>query len=390
MNDPAHPTVSLSLIRNARVLTPEEIGICNVFLIDARIAVLTKQKLQLPEQLQPAVEMDLEGDYLVPGFIDGHVHILGGGGEGGPCTRTPEITLTRLTTAGVTTVVGVLGTDGTTRSLPALLAKCRALRHEGLSVFVYTGAYQVPTPTLLSSVRQDIALLEPVIGAKTAISDHRSSQPTLEQLRHLASECRVGGMLGDKPGLLHLHVGSGAEGLSPVIQLAEETEIPAAQFYPTHVSRSETLLSEAAQLTRMGATVDVTAGGRAAEALQFLWKQEADPDRITLSSDANGSMPRFDEEGEFVGLGVASPETLLSTVADLHDAGVPLQKALAPVTINPARQLDMAQTKGRIAEGAEADMLCLSRDSLTLRHVWAKGQLMLRDGQPVKLGTFER
>ena len=39
------------------------------------------------------------------------------GGEGGFSTRTPEATLSSITTAGVTTVVGCLGTDGTARDM---------------------------------------------------------------------------------------------------------------------------------------------------------------------------------------------------------------------------------------------------------------------------------
>ena len=72
----------------------------------------------------------------MPGFIDGHVHMTGGGGEGGYATRTPELSLSDAIRGGVTTIVGCLGTDGVTRSLAALLAKARALDEEGISTFI--------------------------------------------------------------------------------------------------------------------------------------------------------------------------------------------------------------------------------------------------------------
>lgn len=379
--------LNMMLIRNAHLLAPWDQGKADLLMIAGRI--IRVGPVGTIPSIEGVEELDLGENYLVPGLIDGHVHILGGGGEGGPATRTPEITLTRLTTAGVTTVVGLLGTDGTTRSLASLLAKARALEDEGLTTLIYTGAYEVPTPTLLGSVRDDIALIDRVVGAKVAVSDHRSSQPELQQLRYLASECRVGGMLGRKPGLLHLHIGGGEGRLDPLFEVLGSTEIPASQLYPTHVARSVELLQQAAELNRAGATVDVTAGGRAAEAVSFLLREGADSSRITLSSDGNGSMPRFDERGNFVGLGVGTPHTLLRTVRDLVKGGMSLPDALAFVTENPARQLGLKGLKGAVAVGADADLISLDQQSLQLQHVWAGGRMMVRDGEAVVFGTFE-
>ena len=137
------------LIKNIHVYAPEDIGIKDV-LIDEKI-------IKIGDNLPVIEEYDVEvidgtGKILVPGFIDCHVHILGGGGEGGARTRTPEIMLSDITTAGVTTVVGCLGTDGTTRTMTNLLAKAKGLEEEGISTYVYTGSYQVPVKTLTGSV----------------------------------------------------------------------------------------------------------------------------------------------------------------------------------------------------------------------------------------------
>ena len=133
------------LIKNIQVYTPENIGVKDV-LIDNRIIKIADN---LPEVKEYGIEViDGRGKILTPGFIDCHVHILGGGGEGGAKTRTPEIMLSDITSAGVTTVVGCLGIDGTTRTMTNLLAKAKGLEEEGISTYVYTGSYQVPVKTL--------------------------------------------------------------------------------------------------------------------------------------------------------------------------------------------------------------------------------------------------
>ncbi len=379
---------AVTILRNARLICPEDMGVGHVLLIQSRIHRLSSESFDAPSGLGPIEEIDLAGDYLIPGLVDGHVHFLGGGGEGGPQTRTPEISLTTLTRAGVTSAVGVLGTDGTTRSLPSLLTKARALEIEGITTRAYTGAYQLPTPTVTGTVRDDIMLVDRFIGAKVAMSDHRSSQPGIVDLRHLASECRVGGMLGGKAGLMHVHVGSSEAGLDPLFRLVRETEIPAGNLYPTHVGRSKRLLASAAEFTRLGGPVDVTAGDEAAARIEYLLGRGAREDLVTISSDGNGSKPRFDENGNYVGLGVGSPETLLQTVRGMVDGGVPLPSAVAMCTANPARILQI-RGRGKIENGAFADLVCLTQSDLEVRHVWASGRTMVRDARPVVLGTFE-
>ena len=172
----------LQLVRNATVFAPEPLGRRDLLIADRRIAAIAEQLPRLPADI-PHTEVDLGGLSLCPGLIDAHVHLIGGGGEAGLHTRVPPVQLTQLSTAGITTVVGVLGTDGTTRSVADLVARTLGLRAEGLSAHCYTGSYQLPVPTLTGSVRGDIVFIDPVIGVgELALSDHRSSQPTLDEL----------------------------------------------------------------------------------------------------------------------------------------------------------------------------------------------------------------
>lgn len=183
-----------TLLQGAHLFAPEDRGICDVLLANGKIIAVGAG---IPGDIVPdCTVINLSGRMLCPGFIDQHVHLIGGGGEAGPTTRTPEVSLSRLTEAGITTVVGLLGTDSVSRHPASLLAKTRALNEEGITAWMLTGAYHVPSPTITGSVEKDVALIDRVIGVKCAVSDHRSAAPSGNQLASMAAESRVGGLLG--------------------------------------------------------------------------------------------------------------------------------------------------------------------------------------------------
>eukprot|EP00301_Raphidiophrys_heterophryoidea_P025430 c8531_g1_i1.p1 GENE.c8531_g1_i1~~c8531_g1_i1.p1 ORF type:complete len:295 (-),score=62.35 c8531_g1_i1:537-1397(-) len=182
--------------------------------------------------------LDWSNLLVVPGFIDSHCHITGGGGELGFRSRCPESKLHEFLDAGITTVVGVLGTDGITRSLENLLAKVRSLNEEGITAYMYTGNYHYPTKTITGSVARDITLINEVIGVgELAISDHRGSSVTRDELCRLLSECHVAGMLSGKAGVLHVHMGAGASRLQPLVDALEHCDVPMTRIVPTHCGR---------------------------------------------------------------------------------------------------------------------------------------------------------
>src|SRR4029077_9089015 len=119
----------------------------------------------------------------------------------------------------------------TTRSVAGLVAAALAIREEGLSAWCWTGSYEVPPITLTGSVRSDIVFVDPILGVgEVAISDHRSSQPTLDELVRLAADCHVAGLMSGKAGVLHLHLGDGPRGLDLVRAVLDATELPARIF----------------------------------------------------------------------------------------------------------------------------------------------------------------
>ena len=389
----------LKLIRGATVYAPEFLGVQDVLIADSRI-------LKIAGDIPVAAAYDVEvldgrGKLLFPGFIDSHVHILGGGGEGSYHTRTPEIMLTDITSGGVTTVVGCLGTDGTTRNMASLLAKARGLSEEGISTYIYTGSYQVPVRTLTGSIVDDLILIDKVVGCgEIAIPDHRSSQPTKEEFAHIVGDTRVGGILSGKAGLVNIHMGDGPRMLSYLRYVVEETEIPPSNMLPTHINRSTRLLQDGIDYARtLGGYVDLTTSSdpdyleedevKASTGLRMMLEQGVPEYQITFSSDGQGSMPIFDKSGVFLGLGVGKVTSLYREVRDaILQEKVGITQALKPVTANPADLLKL-DSKGRIAPGKDADLVLVEEGSLTIHSVLAKGQLMVQEGMAMKKGTFE-
>ncbi|QHS23397.1 beta-aspartyl-peptidase [Virgibacillus sp. MSP4-1] len=381
----------ITLIKNGEIYTPDYIGKQSILILDGKIAVIGHVDQEAVEKMRVETEViDAEGSIVVPGFIDPHVHLIGGGGEGGFATRTPEIQLSDMIQSGITTVVGLLGTDGTTRHMTSLLAKARGLEEEGISTYIYTGNYDVPTPTITSSVKDDVILIDKVIGTgEIAISDSRSGQPSLHELAKLAGESRVGGLLSGKAGVTHFHTGPGKEYLSLLHELLVQYEIPPSHLYATHVTRSQELLDDAIALAGKGAYVDMTADVKTGEWIRYYKENHGDMSHLTLSSDGNGSLPKFDEGGNLIGFGVASTKTLYEqVVAAVKEQGLPLEEILSLVTRNTAKVLRLKK-KGRIEEKADADVLVLNKETLEVEHVLAKGRHMLRDQEIVVKGTFE-
>jgi beta-aspartyl-dipeptidase (metallo-type) len=378
-----------TLLKNASIFAPEPLGLMDLLLWGEKIVHMSPY-IPVPEGIGPVSVVDIAEKLVIPGLIDQHVHLIGGGGEGGPATRTPEVQLSQITTAGVTTVAGCLGTDGTTRSMQALLAKARALEIEGLTTFIYTGAYEIPTRTITDNVRNDLILIDKVIGVgELAISDHRSAQPGTMDVLKLAAEARVGGMLGGKPGLCHLHVGAGPRGLAPLFEMLEISEIPIAQFTPTHCDRSPELVEQAIRFCKMGGKADLTAGKKTAQTITYMLTRGAPLENITFSSDGNGSLPRFDANGNFIGLGVGSLKTNFEVIRALvQDCGMSLTDAIRPVTTNVASTLLLKDRKGCINPGADADLVVLTPE-LDIFGVYARGRQMVWNGEAVVKGTFE-
>lgn len=374
-----------TVIKGAHVFAPSFIGQKDVWIAFDRIAAIDDD---LSDRIgSDTIMIDGTGKLLVPGFIDQHVHIAGGGGEGGFATRIQEIDVADLIKTGITTVVGLLGTDGVTRSLEGLYAKARQLEEQGISTFIYTGNYAVPVMTFTGSITKDLCLIDKVIGVgEIALSDHRSNQPTRAEIARIVSEARVGGMLSGKAGIALFHMGDHPVGLKLIMELVNESSLPIAQFLPTHVNRNRSLFLQAMEFARQGGYIDLTAGFvpdafcpdcvPAGQALQELLANGIPLERISMSSDGNGSIPTFDVAGNLLKMDATSCTVLLEDFQRAYlEYKLPFEQVLSTVTINPAKLLKLQHRKGSLEVGKDADLLLMD-DACNISLVMSMGKIL--------------
>ncbi|MCX7745885.1 MAG: beta-aspartyl-peptidase [Clostridia bacterium] len=380
-----------TLLKNAQCYVPEYQDKKDILIVYDKILKISEN---IPaDNLWDMEVIDCSEKIICPGLIDQHVHITGGGGEEGPISRIPEIMLSEIATAGVTTLVGVLGVDNITRSIAGLLAKAQALDQEGITTYIYTGSYSVPTATMTGKVMTDIAIIDKVIGVgEIAISDHRSSHPSLDSLRELVNEARVGGLIGGKAGIVHIHVGDGKEGLGSLFKLLDESDFPIEMFVPTHVNRNKTLFEQAVNYAKGGGYIDLTAGEKSEkgysvmDALEIIFKSGANIGNITVSSDGNGSMPL--EGGQS---GVGTVVQLFEDIrASILQKKLNIEQVLKTVTSNVAKILKIYPKKGALKVGSDADVLILNKDDLSIDSLIARGNFIIKNKNVIKRGKYEK
>jgi beta-aspartyl-dipeptidase (metallo-type) len=357
----------ITVVEGAEVYEPEPQGCSTIVILGDKIACVGKGSHIEWDRLDVGVQhIDGRGMVAIPGLIDPHEHLIGGSGESGFATQTPEIFLQELVYAGITTVVGCLGVDTTTRTMPALLAKAKGLRQQHISAFLWSGGYPVPPATLTGTIMTDLLYVEEIIGAgEVAIADHRSSKPTAPELARLVNDVRNGGLLAGKAGVTHFHTGGDLSGLGLLRDLIDHYEVDPKCLYPTHVERSEALMLEGINLTTRGVTVDIdTYEEDLHRWVRFFLDHGGDMRRLTVSTDA----------------AINSPGTLFKQMMHCVQHGIKLEQLLPCVTTNTARVLKL-KGKGRLAAGMDADVLLFSAGDYAIKHVIAGGTHLLSDGR---------
>lgn len=395
--------MSSLLIKDGDVYAPEHKGKKDILVINDKIVFIDQNILtSVLNVIDKNIKIiDASKCIIIPGYIDQHVHINGAGGEGGPQYRTPPIQLSEFVKAGITSVVGLLGTDGFARSLKALLMKARSLEQEGISTWIYTGAYQYPSPTITESILSDIILIDKVIGVKIALSDHRASHPTIDEFKKVTSEARAAGILAGKAGVVHIHMGGEKLGLSYLFDIIRNTEIPIEQFAPTHLNKKdEELFQQVMEFGKIGGYIDLTTDTSGEEkssnninpgkAIKKLLKNGVSIKKITISSDGNGSLPKFNEKKEFVGMRIASVSSLHEEFTNMvKNENISIQEAIQVTSTNIAKHLKLAK-KGEIRAGKDADIIAMDKNTLKIKYVIARGKTLMEDETVVKFGNFEK
>nr|WP_315022598.1 beta-aspartyl-peptidase [uncultured Aminipila sp.] len=387
----------IRLIKNAEIFTPEPIGKKDVLFAGSEICQIAEE-ITIEGDVEIEI-IDGQGKYLFPGFIDNHVHITGGGGEGGFGTRTPEIGLTDIIDGGITTIIGTLGTDGFGRNMANLIGKANGIENEGITVFANTGSYQVPVRTFTDSISNDIMFIDKIIGVgEIAVSDHRSSCPTVEELEKIVSEVRVAGMLSGKIGIVNVHIGDEAERLEKIKDITTRCKAYKKHFHPTHINRSHEVFEDGLTYLKMGGSIDFTTSTTplfleegevaCADGVLRIIKENLNISKVTLSSDGQGSLPVFDKDGNVIGIEVGRVTSLYGAVRECIQKNVPIEIAISLITSNPAIIYGLKK-KGFIKKGADADMVLVDKDTLEIDTLIAKGEILKRQGQNLKKGAFE-
>jgi beta-aspartyl-dipeptidase (metallo-type) len=379
----------LTLIKNANVYAPKHLGIKDILIAGEKIAAIADN---LDAFANECFVWDAKEKILTPGLIDQHIHIIGAGGKDGYASMTPEISLRELIAVGTTTVVGLLGTDGTARSIKTLYAKAKALEQEGISAYMFCGYYGVDTVTITESIQSDMIFIDKVIGCKIAISDIRSSYPTAIELLRKLRDVRVAGSVANKKGILHIHLGNLDTKMDILFELVNKYQFPIENISPTHVGRTKALFEQAIEFAKLGGIIDITTGASKYTdpylSVLFALEQGASIDKMTFSSDGHAGLTLFDQNGKGVGVQKAPiDQNLFQVIQLIKKGGISIEEAFKIITKNPATNLGL-KSKGKIEVGCDAD-LCAFDVNFELQDVFARGKQMMRDTKIIVHGNFE-
>lgn len=379
----------LKLIKNCNIYAPQKLGVQDILIANDKIVAIDNN---LDSYISKAEIFDFEGQIITPGLIDQHIHIAGAGGTSGFQSMTPEVNLSDLIACGSTTVVGLLGTDGKTRSIRTLYGKVKALEEEGISAYMYCGYYGIDSVTITDSIQSDMIFIDKVLGCKIAISDIRSSYPTALELLRKVSEIRVGGSIANKKGILHIHLGNLDSKMDVLFELVRKYQFPIEHISPTHVGRTKPLFEQAIEFAKLGGSIDITTGASKFtdpyKAVLYALEKGAPLENITFSTDGHAVLRKMNENGEVIGAKVAPIDQNLAEVIQLiKKGGLPIENAFQLITSNPAKNLGLKH-KGKIAVGFDADF-CVFNQELELTNVFAKGKQLMQNKNIIAKGTFE-
>ncbi|MDY3006283.1 beta-aspartyl-peptidase [Anaerococcus porci] len=374
------------LIKNIKIVGNK--SLTNIYIANDKILDISEDDKKYPvDCIYDGKEM-----IVIPGLIDQHIHITGGGGEGGFNTKVPEISLSKLIEAGITTVVGLLGTDSETRSVENLVAKSLALTKEGIKTYSLTGSYAYPSPTITGSIKKDIIFIDQLIGVKIAVNDHRDSSLDYKELQRIGADARVAGMISGKSGHVTIHMGGGKFNFKLIDDALKYSNLPTSVFRPTHVNRDPSLFEDALDFAKRGGYIDLTSGmGKDYLNDAYAYKKAKDKgvlEKITYSSDGYGSWSTYDDDGNLLDIGYTPVNTGIIAIKEIVKSGEKLKEAIKPFTINVAKALKLDREVGKIKKDYKANLLLLD-ENLDINTVISNGLFMMKDKKIVRKGTYE-
>ena len=375
----------LKLIRGGKVYAPEAIGECDILIANDCIISMGKH-IEILDDILECEIYDAHGMYVLPGIVDPHVHVSGGGGSSGLNSRVGDLDVNRIVEAGVTTVVGCLGFDRVSKSLKALLVKTLALNEQGISAYMMSGSYNLPSLTVTGSVEEDLVLLEKVIGVKLSLGESLGNWPTFEHIKNLLAECLRGGKLGGKAGFLQVHLGEGGNGWQErLLEICSEINLKPSRVVFTHCNRNADILNESCNYAKSGGIIDLTASFSndekpgsltVHESLIRLIKDKVPLDSITISSDSNAT--RKLPDGTIKYLPISNILEVMTHL--LAEGSLRKEEVTSLFTKNCARVIGLDAKKGSLEPNKDADIIMLNQD-FKLVSVLARGRWAMKNNE---------
>lgn len=362
----------LTLIKNGAIYLGKSFE--KLDLVFGGQTILQIGKLDEKMAVQAGLEIDVidcKDCYVCPGLIDSQVCLVGGSGEDGFLSQPPRILIEECVRGGITTTVGSIGVDTSTKTMGNLIACVKAFREAGLTSLAYTGGYDTPIKPLTESVRTDIIYIEEIIGAgEVAIADRRVPEPYKHYLARTIVDAYVGGILTGKAGVTRIHVGEGRRRLQTIRDIEGHNEIQFERLYFTHIERSKELIKEGIEFAKRGSFLDFDLHERDLEIWYPTYKEEGGPlEQLSFSSDA----------------GVCSPEELWQEIKKcVLKYNMNLTDLLPHVTEVPARALKLRR-KGILKVGNDADLFILDKKNLDIKHVIANGKFFIKNEMLIRM-----
>ncbi len=375
-----------TLIKNGEIYAPTYRGKQDILICMGKIVSVEPDLDLILENLSNKIQtIQAKKMIIVPGFIDQHMHFLGGGGKLGYSSRAGNIRYNDIIKFGVTSAIGSLGVDSYLKNLDELLTRARELESQGLSTYILTGGFLLPLKSITSNVFSDIIYIDKVVGVgEIGISDAYSSQPTTKEIIRISANTKVASAISEKAGMVFIHVGPGKKGLDLLWKAIKETDLSITQFVVTHVNRNMKLLEEAAEFAKLGGRIDITTGISPklgikkaivpSKAIKYLIENGVSIDSITLSSDAGGFRVVDDNNNRIDSI-LLSSETLLETIVGcVKHQKIDLPLVLKTITSNVASIWNFKH-KGVIKPYVDADLVFLD-NNLNIKRVMFKGKIV--------------
>jgi len=378
------------LIKNGELYSPEYQGEKDILICMDRIASIKKRgKISTGNFPETVQLIDAEGMIVIPGFIDQHMHFLGGGGKLGYKSRAGVVQFNDIIRFGVTTAISSLGVDSYLKNMNSLLIRARELEAQGLNTYILTGGFQLPLKSITGDIYNDLIYIDKVIGiGEIGLSDPCGSHPNIEEIIRISANAKVVGALSEKPGIIFIHIGPGCKGIKPLFEIINSSELPIHQFVVTHVNRSQKLLEDAIEFAKLGGRIDITTGispefgitGSIAphDALKYILENSIPFNNITMTSDAGGFRSVDDNNRKIEDVLLLS-ETLLDTIIEsTKKYNIKFSDVLKTITINPARIWNL-QKKGEVKTYSDADLVFLDSNDLKIKKVLVRGKIVFEN-----------